>query len=56
MADALRDRGTVEPVAETGIAVFKVAFTRWIGAPGLPGIIRASLQAMRNVAAEHTAG
>ncbi|MGW7579202.1 hypothetical protein [Streptomyces sp. NPDC054765] len=59
MAGALRDRGTPEPAAslaaETGIAVFKVAFTRWISAPGqpdlpdLPGTLRASLGELRGV-------
>ncbi|MEV6206279.1 helix-turn-helix domain-containing protein [Kitasatospora sp. NPDC051914] len=59
MADALRDRGTPEPAAtlaaETGIAVFKVAFARWISEPGrpdLPGILRASIAELRNVLAE----
>lgn len=59
MAAALRDRGTPEPAAslaaETGIAVLKVAFARWIGEPDrqdLPGILRASAQALRNVLAE----
>ncbi|WP_431683145.1 TetR/AcrR family transcriptional regulator [Kitasatospora sp. KL5] len=59
MADALRDRGTPEPAAtlaaETGIAVFKVAFARWISEPDrpdLPGILRASIAELRNVLAE----
>ncbi|MFJ3794509.1 TetR family transcriptional regulator [Kitasatospora sp. NPDC090091] len=50
LADALRGRGTPEPAAslaaEAGIAVFKVAFARWIGEPDradLPGILRASM-------------
>ena len=44
---ALRDRGIPEPAAslaaEAGIAVFKVAFARWVSEPGqpdLPGIFR----------------
>jgi AcrR family transcriptional regulator len=56
VADALRGRGVPEPAAdlaaETGIAVFKVAFARWISQPGqpdLPEILRASLEEMRNV-------
>ncbi|MFI5689977.1 TetR/AcrR family transcriptional regulator [Streptomyces sp. NPDC051636] len=59
MADALRGRGIPEPTAslaaETGIAVFKVAFARWISKPGqpdLPGILRASMEELRNVLAE----
>ena len=42
VAGALRDRGVPEPAAslaaETGIAVFKVAFARWITGPGQPGL------------------
>lgn len=38
---ALRDRGIPEPAAslaaETGAAVFKVAFARWVSQPGQPG-------------------
>lgn len=56
VADALRDRGTPEPTAslaaETGVAVFKVAFARWISDPGqrdLPGIIRESMAELRGV-------
>jgi AcrR family transcriptional regulator len=41
MADALRRRGVTEPTAsligEAGVAVFKVAFERWIGESGAPG-------------------
>ncbi|MGX1851717.1 TetR/AcrR family transcriptional regulator [Streptomyces sp. NPDC055299] len=37
-ADALRRRGVAEPTAsltaEVGVAVFKIAFERWIGEPG----------------------
>ena len=50
VAGALRDRGIPEPAAslaaETGVAVFKIAFARWISEPGqpdLPGIIRESM-------------
>ena len=50
VAGALRDRGIAEPAAslaaETGVAVFKIAFARWIGEPGqpdLPAIIRESM-------------
>jgi len=50
VAGALRDRGIAEPAAslaaETGVAVFKIAFARWISEPGqpdLPGIIRESM-------------
>src|SRR5690349_1460531 len=50
MADALRRRGVTEPAAsltaEAGIAVFKVAFERWVNDPGdadLPQLIGESL-------------
>ncbi len=55
-AGALRDRGIPEPAAslaaETGIAVFKVAFACWISEPGqpdLPGILRESMEELRGV-------
>ena len=58
VAGALRDRGIAEPgaslAAETGVAVFKVAFTRWVNAPGqpdLPGIYRESMADLRGVLA-----
>jgi AcrR family transcriptional regulator len=53
MADALRDRAVPEPtaslVAETGIAVYRVAFARWISEPGqnLPEILRESMEDLR---------
>jgi AcrR family transcriptional regulator len=56
VADALRDRGIPEPgaslAAETGVAVFKTAFARWISEPGqpdLPGIIRESMTELRGM-------
>ena len=56
VAGALRDRGIPEPAAslaaETGIAVFKTAFARWISEPGqpdLPGIIRESVRELRGM-------
>jgi AcrR family transcriptional regulator len=56
VSDALRDRGIPEPAAslaaETGIAVFKVAFARWVSEPGqpdLPGIFRKSMAELRGV-------
>jgi AcrR family transcriptional regulator len=56
MAGALRDRGIPEPAAslaaETGIAVYRVAFARWISEPGqpdLPGILRESMAELRDV-------
>jgi AcrR family transcriptional regulator len=62
VAGALRDRGIPEPAAslaaETGVAVFKVAFARWVSQPGqpgqpdLPGIIRASIAGLRDVLAD----
>jgi AcrR family transcriptional regulator len=58
MAGALRDRGIPEPAAslaaETGIAVYRVAFARWIGEPGqpdLPSILRESIEELRGVLA-----
>jgi AcrR family transcriptional regulator len=58
LADALRRRGVGEPAAsltgEAGIAVFKVAFERWVGetkARDLPQIIRESLDELRAVTA-----
>src|SRR5262252_8992447 len=56
VAGALRDRGVPEPTAslaaETGVAVFKIAFARWISEPGqedLPGIIRESVRELRGM-------
>jgi AcrR family transcriptional regulator len=61
MAGALRGRGVPEPAAslaaETGIAVFKIAFARWISEPGqrgLPGILRESMAELRGVLADRT--
>ena len=58
LADALRGRGVTEPAAsltaEAGIAVFKIAFERWVGAPGqpdLPQLIRESLGELKAVTA-----
>jgi AcrR family transcriptional regulator len=63
MAGALRERGTAEPAAslaaETGIAVFKAAFARWISEPGqpdLPGIIRESMQELSGMLTDRLAG
>ena len=54
VAGALRDRGIPEPAAsvaaETGAAVFKVAFARWVseaGQPDLPGIFRELMAELR---------
>jgi len=59
VAGALRDRGIPEPAAslaaETGVAVFKVAFARWVGGPGqpdLPGIFRESMAELRGALAD----
>jgi len=56
MSGALRDRGIPEPAAslaaETGVAVYRVAFARWISEPGqpdLPSILRESLEELRGV-------
>jgi AcrR family transcriptional regulator len=58
LADGLRRRGVPEPAAsltaEAGIAVFKVAFERWIGDTGegdLTRLIRESLDALKAVTA-----
>lgn len=58
LADALRRRGVEEPAAslaaEAGIAVFKVAFERWVGDPGqadLPQIIRELFAELKAVTA-----
>jgi AcrR family transcriptional regulator len=55
MSGALRDRGVPEPAAslaaEAGIAVYKVAFARWISEPGqpdLPAILRESLAGLKS--------
>ncbi len=56
VAGALRDRGIPEPAAtlaaETGVAVFKAAFARWIseqGQSGMPEIIRESMEALKGM-------
>ncbi len=58
LADGLRRRGVADPdaslAAETGIAVFRVAFERWIGEPGdrdLSQIMRESLDQLRALTA-----
>ncbi len=58
LAEALRRRGVGEPsaslTAEAGIAVFKVAFERWVEEPArqdLPRVIRDSLDELRAVTA-----
>jgi AcrR family transcriptional regulator len=58
LAEALRRRGVNEPAAsltaEAGIAVFKVAFERWVDEPGdqhLPALIRQSLDELQAVTA-----
>ena len=55
-AEALRKRGIPEPAAslaaETGIAVFKVAFGRWVGSRGRRGFadfVDESLAELRTV-------
>jgi AcrR family transcriptional regulator len=62
VAGALRDRGIPEPAAslaaETGVAVFKVAFARWISEPGqpdLPAILRESMGELKDVVADRLA-
>ena len=58
LASALRRRGVTGPAAslaaEAGVAVFKIAFERWIsetGPPDLPQVIRESLAELRAVTA-----
>jgi AcrR family transcriptional regulator len=58
LADALRRRGVEDPAAsltaEAGIAVFRIAFERWVSATGhqdLPRLIRESLDELRSVIA-----
>jgi len=58
LGEALRRRGVAEPAAsltaEAGVAVFKVAFERWVGDADqaeLPEVIRASLDELRAVTA-----
>ena len=57
LADSLRQRGVTEPaaslIAETGIAVFKVAFERWVEEPeprDLTRLIRESLEELKAAA------
>ena len=57
VADALRCRGVGEPAAslaaEAGMAVFKIAFERWIGDPAGPDLdqlMRESLNELKTVA------
>jgi len=59
VAGALRDRGVPEPAAslaaETGVAVFKVAFARWArdpAQPDLPGIFGELMDELRGVLAD----
>ena len=58
LADTLRRRGVKDPAAsltaEIGIAVFRIAFERWINDPDrreLPHLIRESLDELKEVAA-----
>jgi AcrR family transcriptional regulator len=58
IADTLRRRGVTEPAAsltaEAGIAVFRIAFERWVNEAGqhdLPQLIRESLDELRSVTA-----
>jgi AcrR family transcriptional regulator len=59
IAGALRERGVAEPAAslgaEAGIAVFRIAFERWVGGSNqwdLPELIRSSLEELRALVAE----
>ena len=62
LADALRRRGVADPAAtltaEAGIAVFRVAFARWVSdsdSRGLPQFIRESLGELQTVTAGRSA-
>ncbi|MDH2413556.1 TetR family transcriptional regulator [Nocardioides sp. CER19] len=59
-AQALRERGVAEAaaglLAETGVALFRVAFERWVAAPGTPDLaacVREAAGELRAVAAEY---
>jgi AcrR family transcriptional regulator len=59
LADALRDRGAADPAArltaEVGIAVFRVAFERWVAETNrlsLSHLIRVSLHELKALTAE----
>lgn len=61
IAGALRDRGVPEQTAslaaETGIAVFKVAFACWVSEPDrpdLPGCLRQAMDDLKGVLADGT--
>ncbi|SHG52686.1 transcriptional regulator, TetR family [Jatrophihabitans endophyticus] len=69
IAAALRERGVAEPAAsltaEAGVAVFKVAFARWVAEPDpadtgdiadLAGLLRDALAELRAVMAGGTSG
>jgi AcrR family transcriptional regulator len=60
VADALRERGIREPTAslaaETGLAVFKVAFARWVSEecqPDLAQLVHESMENAKGVLAVH---
>jgi AcrR family transcriptional regulator len=62
VAGALRDRGIPEPAAslaaETGVAVFKVAFARWVSEacqPDLSAILRQSMAQLKDVVSDRLA-
>lgn len=62
-ADTLRQRGvadhTASLAAEVAIAVFKIAFERWVADPGhldLPQLMRESLDELRAVTVESETG
>jgi AcrR family transcriptional regulator len=59
LADGLRNRGVAEPTAslaaETGVAVFRVAFERWLTGPAEPTLtatLRDSFDQLRGVASQ----
>jgi AcrR family transcriptional regulator len=60
LADGLRKRGVAEPAArlaaETGIAVFRVAFERWIAEPEDRGLMRVLRESFAELKALTAAG
>ncbi|NVI91039.1 TetR/AcrR family transcriptional regulator [Actinomadura sp. BRA 177] len=63
LAETLRNRGVPDPAAtltaEAGIAIFKVAFTRWLESPAgkeLPDYIHESLNELKAVTAPPSTG
>ena len=60
VADALRRRGVTDPAAsltaEAGLAVFRIAFARWIAAPDGPDLARLIAESLDELKAVATGG